>query len=211
MANALRDLTRYNTNTSEVHIEMMHRAVRYATATPNRGLLLAPSGTWHGNPQYAFKLCRYADASYKPYHDSALSVGGHVVFLQDAPRCEKSKQQSTTLSVTEADLLSGTNCAQDMTFAMRVIESIGLTVYKPMKLVIDNKGAIDNVNTWSSGGRMKHSCIKLNFLRKLKEEGLIEIECCKTENMPADLFTKNLGGSHFRKYGAVFCGDDEYG
>jgi hypothetical protein len=102
MANALRDLTRYKTNTLEMRIEVVHRAVRYATATPNRGLLLAPSGTWHGNPQYAFKLRRYADASYKPYHDAAVSVGGHAVFLQDVPRCEKSKQQSTTLSVSEA-------------------------------------------------------------------------------------------------------------
>jgi glycerophosphoryl diester phosphodiesterase len=50
MANALRDLTRYNKNCSEAHIEAMHRAMRYATATPNRGLLLAPSGMWDGNP-----------------------------------------------------------------------------------------------------------------------------------------------------------------
>jgi hypothetical protein len=35
MANALRDLTRYKTNTSEMRIEVVHRAVRYATATPS--------------------------------------------------------------------------------------------------------------------------------------------------------------------------------
>jgi hypothetical protein len=98
-----------------------------------------------------------------------------------------------------------------MMFTLRIIESVGLTVYKPMKLVIDNKGAIDYVNTWSSGGRMRHSCIKLNFLRELKEESVIEVEWCKTENMPADLFTKNLGGSQFRKHAAVFCSDVEYG
>jgi hypothetical protein len=35
-------------------------------------------------------------------------------------------QQSTTLSVTEAELCSGVDCVQDMLFAMRFIESIGL-------------------------------------------------------------------------------------
>jgi hypothetical protein len=93
MANVVRDLTRYNTNSSEKHMEAMHRAMRYATATPNRGLLLAPSGSWNGNPQYAFQQCGCADASYKPYHHASLSVGGHAVFLHDAPICEKSKIQ----------------------------------------------------------------------------------------------------------------------
>jgi hypothetical protein len=51
-------------------------------------------------------------------------------------------------------LFSGTDCAQDLLFAMRVVESIGLMVVKPMKLVIDNKGAVDYANTWSSGGRI---------------------------------------------------------
>jgi hypothetical protein len=89
----------------------------------------------------------------------ALQLG-----FQDAPTCEKSKvQQSTTLSVTEAELFSGTDCARDLLFAMRIVESIGLMVIKPMKLVNDNKGAVDYANTWSSGGRMRHACIKLNF------------------------------------------------
>jgi hypothetical protein len=43
---------------------------------------------------------------------------------------------------------------------------------------------------------MRHACIKLKFLRELKEAGLVEVEWCNTENMPADLFTKHLGGSH---------------
>jgi hypothetical protein len=141
-----------------------------------------------------------------------MSVGGHTVFFQDAPICEKSKvQQATTLSVTEAELFSGTDCAQDLLFGMRIVESIGLMVVKPMKLVIDNKGAVDYANAWSSGGRMRHACIKLNFLRELKESGLIAIEWCKSEDMPADIFTKNLGGSLFKKHAAVFCGDDDYG
>jgi hypothetical protein len=212
MANAIRDLSRYNTNGSEEHIEAMHRAMRYATSTPNRGLTLSPTGEWDGNPEYLFEIKGYADASYKPYHDTAASVGGHVVFLQNAPISEKSKvQQSTTLSVTEAELTSGVECAQDMLFAMRVVESIGLRVKKPMQLSIDNKGAVDYANNWSSGGRMKHACIRLDFLRELKEAELIDVTWCPTTDMPADLFTKNLGGTLFKKHTTVFCGDDDYG
>jgi hypothetical protein len=119
-------------------------------------------------------------------------------------------QQSTTLSVTEAELCSGVDCVQDMLFAMRVIESIGLRVRKPMMLTIDNKGAVDYANNWSSSGRMRHACIKLSFIRELKEKGVINVNWCKSEEMPADLFTKNLSGPIFKRHTATFCGTDDY-
>jgi hypothetical protein len=212
MTNALRDLSRYNSSCTEEHIEAMHRVMRYATTTPSRGLQLAPKGNWDGNPEFEFSVTGYADASFKPYLDTAASVGGHAVFLNDSPIAEKSKlQQSTTLSVTEAELTSGIDCAQDMLFAMRVLESIGLRVNKPMMLTIDNKGAVNYANNWSTGGRMRHSVIKLSFLRELKEAGLIEVNWCKSEEMPADLFTKNLSTSQFHTHTTTFCGEDEYG
>jgi hypothetical protein len=83
----------------------MHRAVRYAVKNPNRGLELKPSGKWDGDPTYEFSTFGFADASYRPYHDTSMSVGAHAVFLQNPPIAEKSKmQQSTTLSATEAEL-----------------------------------------------------------------------------------------------------------
>jgi hypothetical protein len=95
--------------------------------------------------------------------------------------------------------------------AMRLLDSIGLQVQKPMKITFDNKGAVDYANNWSTGGRMRHAVIKFNFLRELKESGLIEINWCKSEDMTADLFTKNLDGQMFKKHTAVFCGEDDYG
>jgi hypothetical protein len=163
----------------------------YAITTPERWLTLAPEGSWDGNPSFEFTITGMADASHKPYHDTALNVGGHAVFLQGAPIVEKSKvQQSTALSVTEAELSSGVECFQDMMFARRVLESIGLQVQKPMKITIDNKGAVDYANNWSTGGRMRHAVIKFNLLRELKGSGLIEINWCKSEDMRVDLFTR---------------------
>jgi hypothetical protein len=141
-----------------------------------------------------------------------MSVGGHAVFLQEAPIAEKSKvQHATTLSTTEAELYSGVDCAQDMLYGMRVIESIGLSVQKPMKLQIDNKGAVEYANNWSTGGRMRHATIRLGFLRELKEKGLVDVEWCKSEDMTADVFTKNLSGPLFHKHISAFCGSDDYG
>jgi len=52
-------------------------------------------------------------------------------------------QQCVTLSVTEAEYVSATECAQDMLYSMRILELIGLKVKKPMTLEVDNKGAVD--------------------------------------------------------------------
>ena len=106
--------------------------------------------------------------------------------------------------------MSPMQCAQDMLFAMRVLESIGLKVQKPMLLYIDNKGAVDYVNNWSTSGRMRHVGIRLNFMRELKEQNLIHVVWCKSEDMTADLFTKNLSGPLFNKHTKAFCGHDEY-
>jgi hypothetical protein len=58
--------------------------------------------------------------------------------------------------VTEAELNSGIECAQDMLYAMRVLESIGQKVQKPMKLYIDNKSRLFTplVVKWKNASRM---------------------------------------------------------
>jgi hypothetical protein len=48
-------------------------------------------------------------------------------------------QKSVTLLVTEAELVAATQCAQDMLFTIRVVESMGLKVKKPMILEVGNK------------------------------------------------------------------------
>jgi hypothetical protein len=80
-----------------------------------------------------------------------------------------------------------------------------------MSLTIDNKGAVDYTNGWSAGGRMKHACIRLGFLREMKEQGLLDVNWCSSEEMHADVLTKNLGGALFKRHVAVFCGGDDYG
>jgi hypothetical protein len=46
MTNAMRDLSPYNSNCTQQYIDAMHRTMRYAITTPNRGLKLASSGVW---------------------------------------------------------------------------------------------------------------------------------------------------------------------
>jgi hypothetical protein len=81
-------------------------------------------------------------------------VAGWTVFLCGALVSTKSKMlHAVSLSVTEAELFLGCNCMQDMMFVLHILESLGLKVKLPMMLQMDNKGAINLVNNWSSAGR----------------------------------------------------------
>ena len=75
------------------------------------------------------------------------SVSGFSKFLNGAVILTTSQMQNcVALSVTKEELVATTECAQDMLFAMRVLESMGLKVKKLMILEIDNKGAKDILN-----------------------------------------------------------------
>ena len=93
---------------------------------------------------------------------------------------------------------------------MRILESIGLKVKKPMILEIDNKGAVGLANNWSVRGRTQHVEVHMYFLCELKEAGIIHTCWLHVEDMSWDLFTKNLARPLFEKHTRAFCGEDEY-
>lgn len=209
--NAVRDLTKFMAACTSKHFASMKRVMAYLVQTPNRGLLLKPKTIWNGNPNFPFVISGRADSDYAKDPDTRRSVSGYSTFLCGAPVTEKSTiQRCVTLSVTEAETVSATSCAQDMLFIMRLLESIGLQVQKPMILEIDNKGAKDNANNWSVGGRTRHVEVREHFLRDLKEDGLINVLWIPTDENSSDLFTKNLSGPTFEKHTAIYCGHDEY-
>jgi hypothetical protein len=194
-----------------IHLKAMYRVMKYCISTPNRGKVFAPKRRYSGN-DFEFEIVGRSDSDYAKDPEKRRSVSGFSTFLEGAPMSTKSRmQQCVTLSVTEAEYGAATECVQDMLFGMRIIESIGLKVKKPMTLDIDNKGAVDLANNWSAGGRTRHVDVRHFFLRELKEDEIIQIRWIPTEVNSSDLFTKNLDGTMFGLHTEVYCGIDEYG
>ena len=207
--NAVRDLSRHMQSAVPAHLDAMHRVMKCCIGTASRGLELKPNEKWDGNPNFKFKIKGKADSNYAADPETRRSVSGWSVFLCESPVSCRSKTQTTVkLSTTEAEQDSSVGCAQDMLFVMHVLESMGLQVEKPMIMEIDNKGTVDLANNWSVGGRTRHVEVKKFFLRELKEQGLLRIVWVSNEDMCSDIFTKNVGGSDFKRHTKVFCGED---
>jgi hypothetical protein len=79
-----------------------------------------------------------------------------------------------------------------------------------MIMEVDNKGAVDLVNTYSVGGRTRHVETRQYSLRQLKEENSIEVIWTPGELNSSNLYTKNLARVDFKKHTKAYVGDDKY-
>ena len=119
-------------------------------------------------------------------------------------------QKIVALSATEEETVSGVQFVQDMLYIKQVLEAMELRVEFPMVLKINNIGAIDLENNWSTGRRKRHMETRMFFLRELKDDGILKIVWVEGENNSLEMFTKNLGVPGFNKHAKVLVGEDEY-
>ncbi len=143
---------------------VMLRCMQYLTCTKNAGLLLKPTRKWDGTNKFQFKIRGRSDLDYAKDMQTRRSVSGYVVYLEEAPVMHRSATQKTvTLLSHEAKLNAAILCVQDMLYAKNLLESIGLKVKLPMMLEIDDKGAVDLINSFTDGGCTRHIDIKQCF------------------------------------------------
>ena len=115
-----------------------------------------------------------------------------------------------TLSVTKAEGAAGFMVSQDMLYVYRLLQSLGLETELPMIFEMDNKGAVDLTNNWSMGGRTRHVDVRNNFLRELKDMGLIQCRYVTGPENNADILTKKITVAIFEKHIRNFVSMDEY-
>ena len=189
----------------------MHRAMEYIVGMPNRGVTLKSNCTWDGSKNFKFKIIGRSDTDYMRDPNTRRSVRGVRTLINwSVTHWLSVTQNFVTLFVTESEQAGAVTCAQDMIFQKNVLESSGLQVELPMILECDNKGCVDLANNWTAGGRTRHVDVRQNWLRELKEEGILIVQWIPGSENDADMHTKNLGGPSFEKFCKVYYGNDEY-
>jgi hypothetical protein len=136
------------------------------------------------------------------------SVSGYNVYLEDAPTMHRSATQKTVaLSSCKAAVL----CVQDTIYQKNTLESIGLRVKLPMVLEMDNRGAIDLINSFSVGGCTGHIDLQQCFLQELKKAKLLVVKWIAGSENEADIFRKNLDVPLFKCYAELLLGEGALG
>ena len=151
------------------------------------------------------------DSDYAKDLDSRRSITRIVTYLDGAPVLYwSSTQKMVSLSMTEMEMNAVVTSVQDALFVRSIVESLGLKVKLPMKVLNYDHGEIDLIHNWSIVGHTGHIEVKQNFLRELKEAGIVDFEWISTYENEEDMFTKNLGGPEFNKHVEKLCGMDKY-
>lgn len=131
------------------------------------------------------------DAAWNSNRKDCLIIKDFVIFFMDIIIAWKSKaQRHVTLLSTEAESVSISDKVKEILFIKQLLSHMGFEVDLPIKVHVDNVGAIfmsrSNVNSITT----RHVNMRYRFIRELVEDETIEILFIKTKENVADLFTK---------------------
>jgi hypothetical protein len=157
--------------------------LKYLNSTKDLSLIF--SGKING-------LVGFCDSDWASDHLTRKSTSGFVFFLGNSPISWQSKLQSTVaLSSTEAEYVSASIATQEALWIRSLLREWGLSMSMPTTIWCDNKGAIQIAQGPVNNKRTKHVDIRFHHIRDHVEKGDIVVDHIPTENMPADLLTKN--------------------
>src|SRR5206468_2100775 len=89
--------------------------------------------------------------------DDRRSTSGYIFFTYGAPISWSSKKQEVVaLSTCEAEYISACETAQQGAWLTSLFAELGCSQFTNLKLLIDNKSAIDLAKNPVSHGRSKH-------------------------------------------------------
>jgi hypothetical protein len=94
---------------------------------------------------------------------------------------------------------------------MNLLEFFGLSKNsKPSVILCDNKSVLHMIaNGEGFSGKSRHMRVRWHFIHELLMSGKIEMRHVIGDDNPADLMTKPMGGSRFRKLRRMILNEKE--
>ena len=105
--------------------------------------------------------------------------------------------KSIVLSTTEADYVAVSEVVKEIKILYQMLRSMEIKVPLPIKVQVDNVGAIWLANNSSVSERMKHVDLSAHFVRDMIQDQMIEINFEKSAENDSDVMIKNQQGQHY--------------
>ncbi|KAK2443673.1 putative mitochondrial protein [Trifolium repens] len=170
------------------HLIAAKRVLRYVKGTINYGLLFPKS-----DAAAQVELIGYSDSDWCGDMIDRRSTSGYVCMLNGASICWSSKKQPVTaLSSCEAEYIASTYAAYQLIWLESLMRELKCQLKLPLKLLVDNKSAINLARNPVSHGRSKHIETRFHFIREQVLNGKIEVVHCPTHDQIADALTKAI-------------------
>ena len=198
IANQVRELSKALDGPTEACLKEMYRVIKFVLDTKDVGLKMFPDEI---GEDYKWKIQVFTDSDWAGDRDTRLSVSGFVLYVLGVPILWRSKgQKSVALSSSEAEYISLSEAAKEVKFVSQLLDSMYLKVEKPIKVRVDNVGAIFMTKNNTTTSKTRRVDNRYNYDREMVTDGFVEIIFVKTAENKSDGFTNNLSSELYQKH-----------
>ncbi|GKC47176.1 copia protein, partial [Tanacetum coccineum] len=193
-------LSRFMQHPLEEHWKAIVRVVRSIKDSHGQGILLC---VYNGLLLYG-----YCDSDWASYPVTRRSLIGYFVLFRNSPISWKKKKQhimSRSSSEAKYRLMATTRC--ELKWLKGLLNSLGVTHPKPMRLFFDNQVALHIVANPVFHERTKHIEVDCHFVHDEILSGNLAPSYVHTSTQLVDIFTKALGNQQFHDIlsNSIFC------
>ncbi|KAG6590866.1 Retrovirus-related Gag-pol Polyprotein [Phytophthora cinnamomi] len=195
LANAVRALGKYLNNYTHENYRTAKRVLRYLRGASDFGLV------WGKKESPDLHLVVYPDADLGNEKDDKHLITGYVLKLNGCTCAYKSrKQRSVADDTCCAEFVAASECPTMIVWTHNLCNELNLTRYYPTVLYQDNQATITVLTEVDGNYKTKSVDVKYHKVRDFHERGEFEeLYRPSSENL-ADIFTKALGPTQFRKF-----------
>jgi hypothetical protein len=133
----------------------------------------------HGNTtceKFSWNIQAFSDSDYAGDKDTRLSVSGFVIYICGNADAWRSKaQRNVTLSSSEAEYVAVSEVCAEVMFVKQVIEFLNIKLELPIKILMDNVGAMFLTENQSMSQRTRHIDVRYHFIRDYVEDGVVQV------------------------------------
>ena len=206
ISNAVRELTKVMDKPNRSHYKEMTRVIKHVLDTRFKGLKIAPLLV-----ELVWTLVVFSDSDWATDKNDRKSVSGYMIFLNGVLICWRSKGQSTvSLSSSEAEWYACSEAVKEIPFIVQILQFLGITVEVPIKVKVDNIGAIHMSSNTATSSRTRHVDTRTFFVKDFQNEGVIKVEFVRSEDNVSDIATKNVTGELHDKHLDTYTADKDY-
>jgi len=189
LAFAVGKLRRFVSGYGKEHWADVKRVLRYVKGDVHKGPVY--------NKSASGILKGFSDADWAGDFETRRSTTGFMIILGAAAVSRASKLQNTmALSTIEAEYMAVCEASKEAVWLDTLIKRVTMLVTQSDNLVglvnikFDNSGCIDFAKNPVEHKRTKHIDIRYHFVRDAITTNKVILEHCQTDEMAADLMTK---------------------
>lgn len=191
IAFAVNYFSRFQSKPNEEHWMYAKHILRYLKNTKEAQMVLEPNDDKN--------LVVYVDADWANDVNTRKSTSGYIIKYRGAIIAWSSRKQScVALSSTEAEYIALSSVITESIWIKSILEDIE---DEPVRIIIheDNQSCIKLITDAKREIGLKHTEVKLHFVKDQIQKENCEIKYIESENQIADILTKPLGPLKFCK------------